>query len=260
MSGPTQALAVNHLSWRYPQSGATLLHELNFSLPPGALCMVLGANGAGKSTLLKLLAGRLPRQHGHIHQQGETSFVPQNVPVGLAIRVEEMVLTGRVNQVGLLRAPGAKDRQICAAALAKVGLEALAARDYRSLSGGEQQLVLMARAIASEARLLLLDEITAAMDWHNQAKILQLVGELVRSGYTILFTTHSPQHALDFASHSLLLYANGEWAFGAPHDIIDDAALTRLYRLPVNCVPSAITPGRQVAIPIFHASQGESTP
>lgn len=260
MTHLTQALSASRLSWRYPHAAVPQLHELSFSLPPGALCMVLGANGAGKSTLLKLLAGRLPIQHGVIHRQEEASFVPQSTQPGMTISVEEMVLSGRVNQVRLLRAPGMKDRQICAAALARVGIQALSARDYRSLSGGEQQLVLMARAIASGARLLLLDEITAAMDWHNQATILQLLARLTQDGYTIVFTTHSPQHALDFASHCLLLHANGDWAFGQPETLIDDAALTRLYRLPVSCTPSRSTPGRRIAIPLFHSQHGEFTP
>lgn len=260
MAEETDVLTASHLSWSYPRAAAPLLCSLSFSLPPGAVCMVLGANGAGKSTLLKLLAGRLPVQNGQIHHCGEPGFVPQSTPLSVAVSVEEMVLSGRVNQVGLLRAPGAQDRQRAAAALAQVGMGALSTRDYRSLSGGEQQLVLMARAIACESRLLLLDEITAALDWHNQALILQLVARLAHRGYTIVFTTHSPQHALDFASHCLLLYTDGDWAFGTPESVINDDSLTRLYRLSVYCIPSTMTEGRRVAIPEFHSPHGEFTP
>jgi iron complex transport system ATP-binding protein len=127
----------------------------------------------------------------------------------------------------------------------------LADRAFLSLSGGERQLIVLTRALAAEADILLLDEPSAAMDWHNQALTLRLLAELAASGITIVFSTHSPQHALEFASHAVLLFADGEYAFGQPDRIMDEAALSRLYRVPVRRVRLDELPGAGTAVPVF---------
>ncbi|EAQ3014195.1 ABC transporter ATP-binding protein [Salmonella enterica] len=250
-------LSVHDITWRYSSRHSPILKNLSFSLPQGALCMILGANGAGKSTLLKLLAEKLSCQQGLVSRGGDIAFVPQRTTVSLAVSVYETVLVGRSAHVGLLRAPNHQDCRICEEALCRVGLQHMASREFSSLSGGEQQLVLMAQALASEARIILLDEVTAAMDWRNQAIILRLLQDLARQDYTISFITHSPQHALDFATHCLLMFPEGDSLFGSPSKIITDETMSRLYRLPVRCT---VIEDRWVVVPQFIQKQGVSIP
>jgi iron complex transport system ATP-binding protein len=135
--------------------------------------------------------------------------------------------------------------------LARVEARHLAQRAFASLSGGERQLVLMARALAGDAEILLLDEPSAAMDWHNQALILCLLAELAAEGMSIILSTHSPQHALEFASHALLLLGDGNYTFGPPATVMNEHALSRLYRLPVRRIRLDELPQSGTAVPIF---------
>ncbi|RZT30801.1 ABC transporter ATP-binding protein [Cupriavidus agavae] len=231
--------------------GRSVLRNLSLALPRGALCALMGANGAGKSTLLKILAGQLAPAAGQVTRRGRMGFVPQEVLPALPIGVLEMVLLGRAGGVSLLRAPGRADYAAARAALARVEAVHLADRAFLSLSGGERQLVVLARALAAEADVLLLDEPCAAMDWHNQAVTLRLLAELAATGITVVFSTHAPQHALEFASHAALLFAGGDHAFGAPDRIMHEAALTRLYRVPVRRVRLDALPHAGTAVPVF---------
>ncbi len=228
-----------------------VLNALSLSLPQGSFCALLGANGVGKSTLLKILSGSLEPLHGRVEHNGKLGFVPQEVHPALPLTALEMVLLGRAGQIGLLRAPGKADFATAEAALHRVEAAHLARRAFASLSGGERQLVLMARALAADADILLLDEPSAAMDWHNQALILRLLRDLADNGMTIVMSTHSPQHALEFASHALLLFGAGEHAFGTPGQVMTEDALSRLYRLPVRRVAMNELPHQGTAVPIF---------
>ncbi len=242
------ALAAENLGQRY--DGRWVLRDVSFSLPRGALCALLGPNGSGKSTLLRALAGVARPASGRVIHHGRIGYVPQEVHPALPLSARDMVLLGRAGGIGLLRAPGRHDYAAVDAALARVEASDLAVRAFSSLSGGERQLVLMARALASDAEVLLLDEPTAAMDWHNQALILRLLAQLAEAGITIVLSTHAPQHAQEFASHALLVFGADAHAFGPPGEVMSDQALSRLYRLPV-C--SVALPGGNgaAAIPVF---------
>ncbi|WP_066742057.1 ABC transporter ATP-binding protein [Cupriavidus sp. D384] len=229
----------------------TVLRDVRLQLPRGALCALMGANGAGKSTLLKILAGQLAPSVGQVGRVGRMGFVPQEVHPALPMSVLEMVLLGRAGGVSLLRAPGRADYAAARDALARVEATHLAGRTFLSLSGGERQLIVLARALAANADVLLLDEPCAAMDWHNQALTLQLLAELAADGMTVVFSTHAPQHALEFASHASLLFADGTHAFGPPDQIMDEAALSRLYRVPVRRVRLKGLPDAGTAVPVF---------
>lgn len=242
-------LRAEHIGHRYGQH--QVLHDLSLELPRGSLCTLLGANGSGKSTLLKILAGTLAPSQGQVQCLGRLGFVPQEVHPALPLSALEMVLLGRAAGISLLGAPRRADYRAAERALGRVEAGHLAERGYASLSGGERQLVLMARALASDAEVLLLDEPNAAMDWHNQALILQLLSELAADGMSIILSSHSPQHALEFASHALLLFGSGEHAFGPPDQVMDEAALTRLYRLPVRRIRLDELPQSGTAVPIF---------
>ncbi len=229
----------------------TVLSDVNLQLPRGALCALMGANGAGKSTLLKILAGQMAPSAGQVGRVGRMGFVPQEVHPALPMSVLEMVLLGRAGSISLLQAPGRGDYAAARDALARVEASHLADRTFLSLSGGERQLIMLARALAANADVLLLDEPCAAMDWHNQALTLRLLAELAVDGITVVFSTHSPQHALEFASHAALLFADGEYTFGAPDRVMDETALSRMYRVPVRRVRVDALPNAGTAVPVL---------
>ena len=243
------ALSVHELAQGY--GTRQLFTGLSFELPRGALCTLLGPNGIGKSSLLRLVAGTAKPAAGTVKHHGQLGFVPQEVTPGLPLSAREMVLLGRARNVKLFGAPSRSDYVAADRALERVNALHLAGRNYVQLSGGERQLVLMARALACEADVLLLDEPTAAMDWHNQALILRLLKELTEEGMTVLMSTHVPQHALEFASHALLLHGASEYQFGPPDTVMTEHALSRLYRIPVRCLALNNAKGHCTAVPVF---------
>ncbi|MFT3759869.1 ABC transporter ATP-binding protein [Thauera sp.] len=246
------------LGYRLATEDRWVLDGVSLELAHGDLCAVLGPNGVGKSTLLRMLAGAQPPSAGEVEHLGRVGYVPQAVHPALPLSALEMVLLGRAGGISLLGAPRRRDYDAALAALARVEATHLAKRPFPALSGGERQLVLMARALAAEADILILDEPTAALDWHNQALLMGVLAELAADGITVLVSTHAPQHALDFASHVLLIFDGSRHGFGPPAQVMDEAALSALYRLPVCRVPLAAVAGGMAAIPVFRPPTREA--
>jgi iron complex transport system ATP-binding protein len=207
--------------------------DLDFSVQAGAVLAVLGPNGRGKTTLLRVAAGLRRPTHGRIATTGAIGLVPQDFARSFPYSVIDIVLMGRARHVGLLRMPGRKDREAARAALATTGMDDKAERSFDSLSGGERQLVLIARAIAGEPATLLLDEPAAALDLRNQDRVLTLLRRLADDGLAIVFTTHQPNHALAIADSALMMLPERPAAFGRCRDILTDDHLAALYGLPV---------------------------
>lgn len=190
---------------------------------------ILGPNGRGKTSFLKCLLGIFKLKEGSIHLGGQVGYVPQATGSSFPYEVLDTVLMGRARHVGLLSAPKARDYQAAWKALAEVGMDHLAHRPLNTLSGGQQQLVLVARALASECDILVLDEPASALDLRNQEVVLQLVRRLARQGLTVVFTTHNPQHASFAADRVLLMYAPQDFVYGETHQVMTDENLRRLY-------------------------------
>jgi len=217
--------------------GVAVLTGISFRLEPGDLLAVVGPNGAGKTTLLRVLAGTLPPTTGEVRIFGQRparhiciAYLPQRLGVDLRfpLTVSDVVMMGRTGRLGPLRRPGAEDRERVAEALGLVGIAHLARRPIGELSGGEQQRMFIARAIAQQATVLLLDEPLAGLDAPAQAGILDLLGRLRGERITSLVALHE----LDLAQahFPLALLLNGRAiGFGPPGEVFTPARLRAAY-------------------------------
>jgi len=243
-------LAVDHLAFGFP--GRRVGREVSFALADGEILCVLGPNGSGKTTLFRTLLGLLARQGGSITLDGtalddlpraaiarRVGYVPQAHAGYFAYSVREMVLMGRTAQLGAFGTPGLRDRRQADAALETLGIDALADRPFTEISGGERQLTLIARALAQEARLLIMDEPTASLDFGNQVRVLERLVQLAAQGIAVLFSTHDPDHAFLCAQRALLLAEGRVLALGPPREVIRSDTLERLYRVSVRIVQTA---------------------
>ncbi len=230
-----------------------IYRHYSFAVETGEIVAILGPNGRGKTTLLKAMIGLLPLAEGSVEIAGEVGYVPQHATTAFDYSALDIVVMGRARHVKLFQVPTAEDFAIAQHALASLNLSALSERPFNQLSGGERQLVLIARALASECEILILDEPTSALDFHNQDKILQILTHIVRErGLTVLFSTHYPQHALHLADKVLLMHSPEHYQFGPTSDIMSEQNLQALYALPIREV--RIEHGGQMTttvIPIF---------
>lgn len=230
--------------------------DLSFSVPPGTVTAVLGPNGSGKTTLVRCAAGMLAVQEGAVRRSETAGYVPQARGSTFGYPALDMVVMGRARHIGVFRSPGSRDRAAALRAMDRVGIAALADRLFPTLSGGEQQLVLIARAIAGGSRLLVLDEPSTGLDLKNQVRVLQLLRELVRTGMSLLVSTHHPDHALFLADSVVLMGAAGV-VTGPAGPLLADAQLSALYGVRVSTLnyDDAGTPRRTVVTP-FGAEEG----
>jgi iron complex transport system ATP-binding protein len=219
---------------------------LDVALAQGEVLALLGPNGGGKTTLLKTLLGLLAPQAGEVAIAGRPlaaitprerarliAYVPQLHVPSFAFTVESVVLMGRSAHGNLFSRPSAHDRAVTARVLEELGIAHLAARPYTMISGGERQLVLLARALAQEPRYVVLDEPTASLDFGNQGKVMREIRALAAAGHGVLFTTHDPNHALRAADRAYLLREGKCLAEGPVAAVLTRAQLEELYRAPV---------------------------
>jgi ABC-type Mn2+/Zn2+ transport system ATPase subunit len=208
------AVEARGLEVRYPGAAAPSLSNFSLVVEKGTRVALVGANGAGKSTFLKAVAGLLPPTAGDLRVFGHeparcrcrVAYLAQRQEVhwGFPATVEDLVMTGRAARLGWLKRPGAEDRAAVRNALERVGLSPVAPRPLSQLSGGQQQRALIARALAQEAELLLLDEPLNAVDAGTRASVGGLLADLCREGKTVLMATHhlgGPGEEADSAVH-----------------------------------------------------------
>jgi iron complex transport system ATP-binding protein len=212
----------------------------------GRVLALLGPNGGGKTTLLKTLLGLLPPRAGEVRFDGRSlasksirerarllAYVPQSHVATFAFPVETIVLMGRTAHSGLFSRPITRDRDVAATALERFGIAHLAGRPYTMISGGERQLVLLARALAQEPRFIVLDEPTASLDFGNQGTVMREIRALATSGHRVLFTTHDPNQALRLADLAFLLRAGTRVTDGPVSVVLTRQNLEQLYGAPV---------------------------
>jgi len=212
-----------------PDPERWLFRDVSHRLAPGEILTVLGPNGRGKTTLLRCVAGLNTPTEGRIRADGAIGFVPQSHHTTFAYTVLDMVLMGRARHLRPLATPGHRDHELALSALERVGLAHLAARDYPTLSGGERQLVLIARAIASEGPVLVLDEPASALDLRNQGRVLHLLRGLADEGRIIALTTHHPDHAMEIADTAMLMFGGTDVRIGPAAELLTDRTVGSLY-------------------------------
>ncbi|MEQ7919394.1 ABC transporter ATP-binding protein [Xanthomonas sp. WHRI 1810A] len=237
-------LQADRLSYRLGHR--LILDDLSLTIHPGDNIALLGANGAGKSTLLRLLLGLLKPASGQVLLDGQPlptlsrraiarqlAYVPQTHVPSFPFSVAQIVAQGRLPVTGLGRAPGVADEQAVTDALTQLGIAHLQTRPYTELSGGECQLVLIARAMVQKARLIILDEPVTGLDYGHQLRLLALLQRLADQGLSVLSSSHRPEQALAAASRVLVLHAGRLIADGTPRDVIDSDLMQRLYHATV---------------------------
>jgi iron complex transport system ATP-binding protein len=236
-------LEVRRLSFSY--RAHPVLEELDLSLAKGEMLAVLGPNGAGKTTLFRCLLG-LEKYRGHIQVQGvdlarlrprelakKIAYVPQTNYPSFNYSVFEMTLMGTAAQGGEWSLPGPAQAKAALDALERTGIADLRDRGFRSLSGGEQQLCLIARALVQQTEILIMDEPTANLDYGNQIRVLSRIRELCRQGCGIIISTHNPDHAFLFADRVAVLHRRRIRAAGAAAAVLTSDLLADLYGVPV---------------------------
>lgn len=249
-------LQVTNLSFGWPGQ-PKLFQQLDLQLQRGEVLAVLGPNGRGKSTLMQLLLGALPVQQGQITFHCGLGFVPQYFTPPFAYQVLDIVLMGRARHVGLFRSPSTKDHQLARQALHSLGMLALAEREFGSLSGGQRQLVLIARALAMDCQVLILDEPTSALDLHHQDKVLTMIDQLASARQmAVIFSTHQPNHAHAVADRALLLGAAGQHLLGNCQQVLTAENLSPLFHLPIErvCVDYAGNQ-MQALVPLYYSQR-----
>lgn len=234
--------------FRYPHSREPLLEDINFAVSAGELLAILGPNGAGKTTLVHTTIGLLPWTGGRTEVDGinldrmnqreigqTIAYVPQaRSAVTLSLNGLEMVLLGRAAHLGLFTQPGAADEAQAWEVLHRIGAEHLALLPCGNMSGGQFQMILIARALISEPRVLILDEPETGLDFHNQLVVLKLLRHLVEAEQlTVIMNTHYPAHALRVADKVILLDGSHRPTFGTVAQIMNEANLAEVFDVEV---------------------------
>jgi iron complex transport system ATP-binding protein len=230
-------------------AGKPVVDDVSFALESGEVVCLLGANGSGKTTLFKAILGLLRLRGGRILVDGADTarwpprrlaralaYVPQAHTPPFPFAVKDVVLMARTAHLGLFGSPSRRDAAIAEDALETLGVSDLAHARYTEISGGERQLVLIARALAQQSEFLIMDEPTSNLDFGNQVRVLRRVKELARRGLGLLMTTHFPDHAFLCASRVALLKAGRLLTMGKPEEVLTRRHLEGAYGVSLRIV------------------------
>lgn len=238
-----------------------VVKDVSFTLQAGDVMCLLGANGSGKTTLFRAILRFLPLTRGGVYMDGETiahwprrrlartiAYVPQAHIPPFAFKVRDVVLMARTAHMNSMGVARHQDYEIVDQALDSLGITGLGEKEYTQLSGGERQMVLIARALAQEAKLLVMDEPASNLDFGNQIRMLAEVKRLSERGVSVLITTHSPNHAFLCASQVAVMKAGRLLACGAPDLVLTSSCLQEAYGVPLEVVD--IGNGSRTCVPV----------
>lgn len=232
----------------------TIIDDLSFSVAKGRSVAILGPNGRGKTTALRAMLGFQALTAGSRTAPSIVGYVPQYASSNQSYLVLDVVVMGRAAGLGLFGQPSPADFAAATAALEHVGAARFAGERFDRLSGGERQLVLLARALATGSEVLVLDEPGSALDLNNQSRLLALLDQLRQArDRAIVFTTHDPNHALAAADEALLMMPDGPALLGPVAEVVMPEHLERLYGVPMRLVDISAADGtlHQAVLPAF---------
>lgn len=257
-------LEAKHLDFGY--GTRRVGNDVSLSLGAGEVLCLLGPNGSGKTTLFKTLLGLLPPQGGQVLMDGadlqgskrgeiaqRVSYVPQAHAAFFPFTVREVVLMGRTAHLGVFSSPSRRDQEIAQTAIERMRLAHLADSIYTCISGGERQLALIARALAQDARIIVMDEPTANLDFGNQVRVLEHIQDLARTGMGVLLSTHDPDQAFICADRVAMLHEGRLARTGTPAEAITSESLRQLYGVDVEITQVETRSGlrRTACIPLL---------
>ncbi|WP_424354827.1 ABC transporter ATP-binding protein [Methanobacterium sp. MBAC-LM] len=256
----SKILEIKHAGFSYNQKD-DIFNDVNLSLENGDVLCILGPNGTGKSTLIKCMNGLLKLNSGNILINNQSihslnkndlakiiGYIPQSHNSTFAFSVFDVVLMGRAPHLSLTSVPGEKDYKIAEEALKSLGISHLTDKTYTEISGGERQMVLIARVLAQQPQILLLDEPTSHLDFGNQIRTLDVINKLAENGLSVIMTSHFPDHA--FLSSNKVAIMNGGtiMEIGTPESVITEENMRRAYNIDVKILE--VDEHRKACIPM----------
>lgn len=221
-------LEIKNGCFGYPKQDI-ILSDINLSLEEGHILAILGPNGIGKTTLLKCMIGLLPWREGTTFLYGQdiktlkpkelwsnVSYIPQSHGFAFSYTGLEMVMLGRCSHLGVFEQPGRREIEMAEAMMEKTGITHLAKKDCNRMSGGELQMVLIARALINEPKLIILDEPETGLDFHNQILVLNMIDRLSHEdGISAIMNTHYPTNAMSVADEAFMMNHKGTFFYGS---------------------------------------------
>lgn len=231
----------------------------------GDVLCLLGPNGCGKTTLFRMMLGTLPVTDGKITIDGKNihdfttkalanmiAYIPQYHSPVFAYTVLDVVIMGRASHFSAFETPKEPDREAAFSALEKVNALHLANKKYTSLSGGQRQLVLIARAICQSAKIFIMDEPAANLDYANHQLLMNVISGLARQGYCIIMSTHSPEHPFSVGTKVLLMKTGKVVGFGTPKEVITSETLQSVYDIEMDVITAHDRYGceRTICLPV----------
>lgn len=236
-----------------------IFEDINFSVTPGDIFCILGANGTGKTTLIKCLTGLMKPNSGEIMIDGQDmnsfsradlakkiGYIPQIHNSTFPFTVLDVVLMGRSPHLDMFESPSDKDYEIALKALESLNISYMKDKPYTEISGGEQQLVFIARVLAQEPNILILDEPTSHLDFGNQIRTLNIIQKLSSEGLAVIMSSHFPDHAFISATKVALMNEKRFLALGKPEDVITPENMKRIYGIDVKILDVG---GRMACVP-----------
>lgn len=250
---------VKDISFSY--DGDEIFSDISFHIDRSDVLCILGPNGTGKTTLIKCLNGLHDIDSGEILINGKNikklsfseisrhiGYIPQAHVPSFPFTVLDVVVMGRAPYLNLTSSPKKEDMDIALNSLKTLGIDHLKDKEYTNLSGGERQLVFLARVLCQQPDILILDEPTSHLDFGNQIRLLEIIDELSKSGLSIIMSSHFPDHAFLSSNKVAIMKDGGFIDFGSPEDVVTEENLRKAYSIDVKLME--LDDERKVCVPL----------